>query len=354
MRFKNYFLALIMIFPSILVRAQDPSFSQIDNTLSYYHASNINLNEGYSLNTAHRRQWNKVPGGFTSTWLQVSFKPKSKNTSFGINMMHDQEGAAFIKTQNVNFVIRQRFFRTSKIKWLKSMTGGLYVGIIRKSLDWSQLVFSDQIDPVFGIYQNSSQQQPNIDGSLFYDSGLSLTSNLVLRIKDIKIPTNLHTSINHFISRGNESLQGLSTKYPSLIVVSATGTIQKNNFYGTPLIKPSIQWELQTKAHRIKIGSIVGYINSELGHAFYFGTYFSTFLNFNYQNNSFAIIPVIGYEKSIKNYLFSFGYSFDVNLKGLNVGSTGGIHELTLAFTLNTGNNRTRNNSNVFIKCPEF
>jgi len=337
------------------VKAQDPSFSQIDNTLSYYHASHTSLNSGYGMNTAFRRQWSQIPGGFNTMWMNGSFCPKDKATSFGLNFLNDVEGAALIKTQKLDLQFRQKIkMGFSKTKWLRSFSIGGYLGVSIKSLDWSKLVFSDQIDPVFGIHQNSAQLQPNIENAIFYDCGISVTSNVIFKTQELRIPVTIHTSLNHFYSRGNESLQGLETIYPRLFVLTATGTIQKNQFFGTPLLKPSFQLEVQRTLHRIKFGSLVGYIGDESGNSIYFGTYYSTFVNYRYKVNAAAIIPLIGYERSMKQNIFSIAYSYDVVVKGLNVAAAGGIHEITLSITYNTGKNKFNQGSNVFSKCPEF
>jgi type IX secretion system PorP/SprF family membrane protein len=338
-----------------LCNAQDPSFSQIDNTLSYYHASNINLEGGAGINMAHRRQWSKVLGGFTTTWINGTIKAEKKNTSFGFNFISDLEGAALIQTQKIEIVCRQQLkIRSIRFRSIKSFTIGGYAGVERKSIDWSKLVFSDQIDPVFGIYQPSSQLQPQIENTLFYDCGISLTTSLSFKANNLRIPINIHTSVNHFISRGDESLQGIETQKPRLFVISATSTIQKNDFFNTPLIKPSFQWELQTKAHRIKFGSLAGYISERAERAFYVGMYYSTFVNFRYRINASAIIPVVGFEKQINNSVFSFGYSYDMILSGLNVSQAGGIHEITMALSYVTKKTRYKQGSNVFVKCPDF
>ena len=357
MNILRFFLIVILLylFYPKFCNGQDPSFSQIDNTLSYYHASNINIEGGAGINLAHRRQWSKVPGGFTSSWINGTIKAEKKNTSFGFNFISDQEGAALIQTQKIDLVCRQQLkIRSTRFRSIKSFTIGGYAGVERKSIDWSKLVFSDQIDPVFGIYQPSSQIQPQEDNTLFYDCGISLTTSLSFKRNDLRIPINIHTSINHFISRGDESLQGIETQKPRLFVISATSTIQKNDFFNTPLIKPSFQWELQTKAHRIKFGSLAGYISERAERAFYVGMYYSTFVNYRYHINASALIPVVGFEKQINNSVFSFGYSYDMILSGLNVSQAGGIHEITMALSYVTKKTRYKQGSNVFVKCPDF
>ncbi len=350
---------LLLIFSLMLYVngwGQDPSFSQIDNALTYYHASFMPIKSGINVSGAYRNQWSQVQGGFTTRFLHVDFKPGKKNTGFGLNILSDVEGAAFIKSQRFDLIIRQKCPIRYKIKKkeLVSINIGGYVGLQSKALDWSKLVFSDEIDPVFGIYQNSSQLAPTIANSLFYDCGLSLSGEFKFKINEYKIPLDIHTSVNHFISRGWESLQGLSTRLPKLFVFTATTTIQKNDFYNTPLIKPSLQYEKQMTIHRIKLGSLVGYLDERNDRSFYVGMYYSTQINTEYRGNAYSIIPTMGYEKIFGDFLMGICYSHDLNLSGVNFSNVGPVHEITFAFNAVVGDKKSKSKSNIFKKCADF
>ena len=335
---------------------QDPSFSQIDNALVYYHSSYAPIKGGINLSGAYRNQWSDVPGGFTTQFLHVDVKPAKKNTGFGINICNDIEGAAFIKTQRADLIVRQKCPIRYKIKKkeLVSLTFGGYVGVQRKSLDWSKLVFSDEIDPVFGIYQNSSQLTPTILNSLFYDCGISVSGEFKFKLNEYRIPLDLHASLNHFISRGWESLQGLDTRLPRLFVITAATTIQKNSFYNIPLIKPTIQYEKQSTIHRIKCGSLVGYLDDRNDRSFYLGMYYSSFINTQYRGNAYSIIPAVGYEKVVGDFLIGVAYSHDMNLSGVNFSNVGPVHEITFAINAVTGDKKYKSKSNIFKKCADF
>lgn len=344
----------IICFPQI-VHAQDPSFSQIDNSLGYYHASFQGIKSGVCISGAYRNQWSQIPGGFTTYWLHMDYMPPKKNTSFGLNLLSDTEGAAFIKTQRADAIVRQKFpVRIKQLRRLYSVNIGAYAGVQRKSLDWSKLVFSDQIDPVFGIYQSSNQIRPEISNSLFYDCGLSLTTEWVFKFDKTKLPVDFHLSYNHFITRGEESLQGLQTTLPKLFILTATTTVQQNSFYNTPLIKPSFQYERQTNIHRIKMGSLAGYVDDIRDNSIYFGIYYSTYINTQYRGNAYALVPTLGVEKTFRQYLISLAYSYDMNLSGINFTNSGGVHEISFLMSLSTGNKKFNIKSNIFKKCPDF
>jgi type IX secretion system PorP/SprF family membrane protein len=348
-------IATIFLFFFERSLAQDPSFSQIDNSLSYYHSSYNKLKSGLGVSGVYRNQWSQIPGGFTTYWMHFDYMPSKKNTGFGLNLLSDTEGAAFIKTQRADAIIRQKLpVRIKKLRRLYSVNIGAYAGIQRKSIDWSKLLFSDQIDPVFGIYQPSSQLKPEINNSIFYDCGLSLTTEWILKLEKVKLPIDLHFSYNHFITRGEESLQGLQTSLPKLFVATLTTTVQHNTFYNTPLIKPSLQYEHQANVHRIKFGSLAGYIDDINDNSIYFGVYYSSFINTQYAKNAYALIPTLGVEKTYRQYLISLTYSYDMNLAGINFSNSGGVHEISFSMSLNTGNKKFNIMSNVFKRCPDF
>ncbi len=348
-------IVLTTLFLPLLLNAQDPTFSQIDNSLSYYHSSFNKLKAGLGISGAYRNQWSQIPGGFTTYWLHMDFMPTKKNTGFSINVISDTEGAAFIKTQRADAIVRQNIpINYKKLRRLYSISIGGYAGVQRKSIDWSKLIFSDQIDPLFGIYQSSTQLKPEANNSLFYDCGLSLTTEWIFKFDEIKLPVDFHVSYNHFITRGEESLQSLQTTLPKLFVLTTTTTFQQNSFYNTPLIKPSFQYERQSNVHRIKFGSLAGYVDDVNNNSIYFGVYYSTFINTKYKGNAYALIPTVGFEKTLHQYLVSLAYSYDMNLSGINFANAGGIHEISFSMNLNTGNKKFNIKSNIFKKCPDF
>ena len=102
------------------------------------------------------------------------------------------------------------------------------------------------------------------------------------------------------------------------------------------------------------MGSLAGYVDDIRDNSIYFGVYYSTYINTQYEGNAYALIPTLGIEKSYRQYLISLAYSYDMNLSGINFTNSGGVHEICFAMSLSTGNKKFNIKSNIFKKCPDF
>lgn len=333
------------------VLSQDPSFSQVNNLMPYYHSSYLGINSGVEIKLAHRNQWKNVDNGFKTYLLNASFRPKNITSSFGLTLLQDQEGAGYLTTQLCNLIFRQHL--NIKTKLVENINIGGYAGISRKFIDFSKLIFSDQIDPVYGIYQPTSQQNPISEDVLFIDCGISTTILSTINISSYRIPTEVSVSLNHIFSERDESIQQINTSLPTIFILTISGTMQKSTLYNVPLFVPVIQYELQKSIHRIKAGSLIGVLGDKNGNNFFLGVNYSFHINSQYSNNASSIVPIIGYEKSYNNTLLTIGYSYDVSIKGINTSDTGGSHEISFTMSIDKKSKRFKQPSNIFKKCPE-
>ena len=116
------------------VMGQDPSFSQIDNTRSYSHPSQITLRQGLELEMAHRIHWNNIYGNFTTSFLNAFMQPKRLHMGYGISIMQDKEGAGRLTTQDIRlgfrWILSKNYFDPEVFVF------SCYGGFIKKTIDW--------------------------------------------------------------------------------------------------------------------------------------------------------------------------------------------------------------------------
>lgn len=346
---NNYFkIIFFVLFLNFQIKAQDPSFSQIENTNFYTHPSMVSINKGVEIQMAHRRQWEGISGGFTTSFIGVNYQG-AKKIGYGICFLNDEEGIGALKTQQTDLVFKYKLY--GNYYNLDALIFAISVGYTQKSINWDKLVFSDQIDPVFGIYRNSDQLEPKNDMAIFFDAGFSLTYKRNFRLGNLKLPSRLSLSIHH-LGNPDESIQQINEKLPYKTDITYSTTIQRNTLYGIPLLNPVIRFEKQGEIKKISLGSLIGFLHEKSQSTIYTGIFYSSqYSPFNTHNTN-AFILTIGYEKIISRTIYTFGYSYDIITSGLRHQSTGGVHEITLAISLNMESRGFKQPSNLFQKCP--
>ena len=347
---KNIFLVFLICYSCRQCFAQDPSFSQIENTRSYSHPSSFTFRQGIEIQMAHRIQWSNLYGDFRTTFISAFLQGDRIKSGFGISVLQDIEGDGRLKTQTFNF--NYRFSIIGGFEIPRSLVISLYGGMTTRSIDWSKLVFSDQIDPVWGIYKGSEQSAPLSQNRATPNIGIGITYKRNIHIGEKKLPItfSLDTRHTNLFIREDESILGLHSLQTSVQTLTISTTIQPIQYYGLPLFQPVLRFENQKHLKKLEIGSLIGLAKEN--QTIYTGIYYSQqFSPVNYSNTNSAIL-LIGFEKAINTTLYSFGYSYDINVSGLGNQSTAGTHEITLNIIFSTGNRPFSQPSNVFQKCP--
>ena len=347
---KSIIFTLILFFCYRSGIAQDPSFSQIENTRTYSHPSSFTFNQGIEMQMAHRIQWSNLFGDFRTTFISAYLQNGRTKSGFGISALQDVEGDGGLKTQTFNF--NYRFSIIGGYNIPHSFVVALYGGITTRRIDWSKLYFSDQLDPVFGIYKGTEQSAPLSQNNTSPNMGIGFTYKRNINIGEKKIPFSFSfdTRHNNLFVRSDESILGLHYLQSSVQTLTITSTIQPIDYYGLPLFQPLLRYEHQKYLERIQLGSLIGMAKDN--QTIYTGLYYSQqYSPVNYSNTN-SIILLIGFEKQIQSNLYSFGYSYDLNVSGLSNQSSGGTHELTLNIVFSTSNRPFSQPSNIFKKCP--
>lgn len=347
MLFSGFYL-----FPLLILKAQDPSFSQVENTRYYAHSSDTYLRGGLELQAAFRNEWNRIPGAFNTGFLSVFYQHEKMRTGYGVKYMADREGVGALKTEDIKLATRFNilpYVYNHPRAWYISLEAGL----IRKTINWDKLVFSDQLDPVWGIYQSSSQLPPEQLNTAFFDASFSTTYRNKLRINKTNYPFSVSIGWRHMAFDKDESLLKIGTRLPGIFTTTLSATIAPSKFYRLPLLKPILRYEYQANLKRIIYGSLIGIVNDERLETVYTGLYYSSQYNPFSPFNTNGLVFMIGYEKVMGRTLLSLAYSYDLNTGGLGAAGTSGTHEITLNVQISSANKGFSQPSSIFQKCPE-
>ena len=197
---------------------------------------------------------------------------------------------------------------------------GVEGGFTQSRLDWSKLIFLDQIDPIFGPISQGGSPLPTQEqvpdqlsrSSVDVGTGLLIYNRSFyagLSIKHINQPDNSFLNIN----------ENLNAPSLTRLTVHAGGEIpigRGNIGDGPAFLSPNVMYASQGNVRQINAGMYAG-----------FGMLFGGVWVRHTFNNTDAIIGLVG----MKFDEFKIGYSFDATVSELQLTNSGGTHEVSIS-----------------------
>lgn len=368
---KIYTFALwVIIFSATLCRGQDPSFSQFYANRIYLNPAFTGIEGGISFAGVSRTQWAKVDRGFRTYTASAEFQEPFLRSGFGLNLFHDTQGTMQLNTTGIAI---------SYAYIIPMNNHNIHIGLkgtwVQKSVDWNRIVFSDEIDPVFGVV-NPTTAVPYLDKTTYTD----FDAGVLWRFEnDIKIGKTLFRdtrssiglSIHHlpylFLKNtGNESFQNLYTQPSPRLTFHAGMVLPLLYFNGNRkklAISPNLKYDLQGEVSSVD-GSglqVFTYGAYLLYEGIYFGIYYQNKNPFPQFENTNALIFAMGaYVDAGKKDQKSFfiGFSYDANTTGLGA-RAGGVYEIALRWTMRPtaslfAKHKKRKSSKRLLDCYDF
>ncbi len=327
------FLALLIFATVALgVKAQDHIFSQFYNAPMYLNPALTGQFDGsFRMNMIYRNQWSSVSGDLT--YLSVSADLKLPNGAGGVGLLANSsaEGIASLKKNSLSgvysYIVGDERF---------SASFGVQGGVTNRSLDFSKLVFSDQLDPRLGFTGSASQaEQPFNDNKYYFDAGAG--ANFIMG------NFMLGGSLLH-LNKPDESFTGSKVPTPIRTAAYASYKIDMSGFGNqSMLLIPSVVYYNQAKAISMSAGMQFKYngVNA--------GLWYRTGGDFKADAVVLSFIFDIFTNRN-KNQKMRLGFSHDAIMNKLNYGNTSGTSEVSVGFE--TGESREQEFGAG--KCYEF
>ena len=220
------FLLLLSLVASSKSFAQDPMFSQVFVNKMVYNPAYTGNSIGVHGLMAHRSQWTSVPSAFNSSNIQVTTAVPKAQAGLGGMVTRNLEGEGRLKTLSADLV-GSKMLRLIHNKNAK-MFGyfGLGVSFNHKSINWGGLVFGDQLNPVSGISNGTSQvQTPSEDTQTYpdFNSGVALKGAYKSLFYDFGF------SVDHIVEPNESTFKTKEGRLPRKYI--------SNIFFGIPLNK---------------------------------------------------------------------------------------------------------------------
>jgi type IX secretion system PorP/SprF family membrane protein len=337
MSMKKIF-TLLSFFVTTSLFAQDPEFSQ-------YYSAPLYLNPAFSGTAAdhrfianYRNQWPSITNGLVTYAFSYDYNLEHLNSGLGLLVTTDKAGTANLKSTTLNFQYAYKVKLSDK--WV--LSSGLNFGTGFRSVDFSKLVFGDQL--AFDVDGTTPSDDPvfsNLESTTYFDFG----GGALLYSRKFW----LGFSASH-LNHPNRSLIGEQADIP--IKTSIHGGVRIPLYNGVfkkdriASIAPSFVYKHQGDFDQLDIGTYFFYEPVVVGF-WYRGIPIQQDMPDN--TNHDAVVVILGFQLE----KLELTYSYDITVSKLAPNS-GGTHELALKYRLNMAAQITKRKKEKFIPCPTF
>ncbi|WP_421919852.1 PorP/SprF family type IX secretion system membrane protein [Marinifilum sp.] len=324
---------------ALSAKAQDIEFSQFYANRLYLNPALAGSEFAPIASISYRNQWPQNNNPFVTYTISFDQYSDIINGGIGLLVVQDNQGDGTIKTTMVSGM----YSYSLNIDRNFSINAGLKATYVQKKLDWETLVFSDMIDPLYGVIYPGREVRPASLSHSYFDFSFGLVANY----KNFYFG-----AVADHMSEPDEAFHKdqytaiLPRKYTihagSLIPIGYSRGLMKSD----NALSPNILYQKQQDFEQINYGLYFSRINWVVG------AWFRQNLSFDLD----AFIILIGYQTD----RVRIGYSYDYVVSKL-VKTNSGAHEISLTYLL--GKTRTScSGSHYFkkkrriraIKCPKF
>ncbi len=309
--------------------AQDANYTQFYNNPVYYNPANAGLEDGMQIHTAYRKLWPKIGGDFRNCMITLDVAEPNINGGLGLLVHSGESGGGQMRE---NMVGAMYSYRMPVIKRKFYLQMGLQAAAVEKRLNEDGLVFSDQLDPLYGEIYPTAYHNANNERIIYPDfaAGIVGRFNIGEFANGQARTTNVvGVSFSH-ITRPNESFTGLESRKPMKVVAHAHSVI--------PLVDDF------RKDRKIALSPAFIYENQEMFETFSAGLNFMIdpvyagvwMRNRNVKmmsENYDAVMLLFGIKTKLdRNVYLNIGYSYDITVSKLAT-ATAGSHEVTISLS---------------------
>lgn len=298
---------------------QDPIYSQYNFSPLLINPAFAGISYEPQFYANYRNQW---PEFDTYTTYSVSYDQgfKRMNSGLGIMILADDAGDGTIRNTQINGIYSYRV----EVNEYSNFRFGLEAGFTNSRLDWSKLIFYDQLDPQFGAVGPGGVPFPSTETP-------PLNSNLSHNYFDVSAGVLYYTervfggiSFKHinqpdYSYFGDDRNVNANLPLRTTIIVGYQHTLLRaNNAHYGNFITPSLIYIKQGDFTQLNGGVTFALNQLILG----------SHLRLSGQTGD-AVIGSVGWRyNNIK-----FGYSYDFTISGLGF-NVGGSHELGISVNL--------------------
>ena len=346
------------------LKAQGPTFSQFYNNPIYYNPGYIGLNPGMRARFNYRDQWTGLPADFKTYNFSLDVAERNIPGSGGIGLLvsSDRAGTAMIKSNNVGIGTAAR------IPLYENMIAqmGFMVSYAQKTVNWDDLVFTDQLHARYGNIYQSAFEAPSTNHVSYPDFSVGGVYRFVETGGSWATIQGTFGAAVHHVFTPNESFIGLSAPLARKLVITGDLVLEteqggrrtyRASHRNTGFkFNPAFQYEKQAEFSTYTLGMNIFKSN------IYFGAWFRN-QDFNFFEAKDAIFQVGFNAPWSKSSRVKVMYTYDYLITDFRTAGRAS-HEISLVFEFDEfslfgggsgsfgSNSRGRNNKEM--ECTPF
>lgn len=316
-------IALFSLLLCLSAQAQDHIYSQFYNAPNYLNpALNGQFEGDLRMNLIYRNQWTAIPGNLSYYTFSLDYQVPRFGGGVGIMATRSSEGVAFLNKTNISSIYSYSVDFDNAV-----LSFGLQAGITNRTIDFTKLVYLDQLD-ASGIIPGglSAASPPQYNNRFFFDSGAGV--NLVWG------SIMLGTSAQH-LNRPDESFSGTRSTLPIRTNAYASYRILMDPFdeENSAVVIPSVIIYRQAKVTSFSFGGQFKRKSINVG---------LWYRSDGAQQDAIVVSFIFDlFKQRDSDNKFRFGLSHDAATSKLPYTRTAGTTEGAFSYetTLNEGNN---------------
>lgn len=314
--------------------AQDPQFTQFYAAPLFLNPAFTGLTYEHRFAGNFRSQWPGVKTAYTTYMASYDYNISSIKSGIGGFVLQDRAGSSNLVTT----MGALNYAYSAKVKKYSELRGAISIGMAQKKLDYTTLLFNDQM--ITGA--NISQDARSTQRVSYADFGAGVLYNTSIYW--------LGVSARH-LNQPNASMTGNTEALPVYtsvhggyrFIISGKG-VGKTKI--DEFISASFNYRHELKYDQLDVGAY--YFNKTFNFGIWYrGLPLKTYKQGYPSRESISLLA--GLEMPEKNY--RIGYSFDITVSRLGVSSTYGAHEVSVVYEIAKKRKRTRR---VLVSCPKF
>jgi type IX secretion system PorP/SprF family membrane protein len=314
----RWILLLFILLKGLTSFGQDHLYSQFFNSPLYLNpALTGQFKADLRMNLIYRNQWTNVPGTLSYVSGSIDYNVPQFGGGIGLLFTRSSEGTAYLDKTNISGLYSYSIGSDDFV-----LSFGLQAGMTNRKIDYSKLIFGDQIDPELGIIPGSSSAgNLPFNNKFYFDSGVG--TNLVIG------EFNIGAALQH-INQPNESFTGQPAKLPMRFNANISYRMDLDAFENMDdddktYVIPSVVFYKQSKFDSYSVGLQYKRRGVNVGLSYRSGA----------QTGPSAVVLSLIFDMFINKEggeKLRFGVSHDAALQGLTYGNTAGSTEGSIGY----------------------
>ncbi|MGK7395786.1 MAG: PorP/SprF family type IX secretion system membrane protein [Candidatus Cyclobacteriaceae bacterium M3_2C_046] len=331
--YKYLFVIIVCLLSVVEGFSQDTQFSQYFKAPLILNPAFAGATKHQRLNVNYRNQWPELPKAFASYAFSYDLNVDKYNSGFGLLVTTNRAGSAGFRSSSVGYAYS---YKIRMGNWVASP--GLSFTYGYRDIDFQRLVFGDQLEFNGPTVDDAAQKFESIS---YFD----FSSGFILYNKSFWIGYAMHhmNEPNFSFLDGQSLLPRKHSIHSGITIPLYNGPFNRARI---SYLAPSVIFKKQGEFTQLDFGSTLVYDPVSFG-LWYRGIPFKK--NPSGRPDHDALVGVV----TMKVKDLEFGYSYDITLSGLGT-ATGGAHEISLSYLLNTRQIRNNHKPQKRIPCPVF